>query len=244
MLEVSGISVLTAFLAGAVSFLSPCVLPLVPGYVSYVAGHSMDTAAHRPGRTAAVGLSLCFVLGFATVFVALGAGASALSQALLRYKYEAGIAGGVLVILFGLMTTGLLRLMLLQRDLRFMPTLSGGTPFAAYVLGLAFAFGWTPCIGPVLGAIFAAAATNTTGAQGTVLLATYAAGLGVPFLLVAAFADAFLRGPFRRLRRLGRSLQLVAGGVMIVMGVAMITGDLNDFSIWMLRLFPGLGAVG
>lgn len=245
VLELSGAGLLTSFAAGAVSFLSPCVLPLVPGYVSYVAGRSVDPDAVAPGRVAMIGLGLCFVFGFGTVFVALGTGASLIGSALLRYRYEAGLVGGVIVILFGLMTAGLIRLMPLQRDLRFMPTLAGGTPLAAYVLGLAFAFGWTPCIGPVLGAIFAVAATNTTGAQGLVLLAVYAAGLGVPFLLVAAFADAFLRGPLRcPLRRVGQYLQPVAGGVMVLMGVAMITGDLNVFSIWMLELFPSLGAVG
>nr|WP_314070939.1 cytochrome c biogenesis CcdA family protein [uncultured Roseococcus sp.] len=235
---------LTAFLAGMVSFLSPCVLPLVPGYVSYVVGRSADAERAAPGRAATIGLGFCFVLGFATVFVAMGAGASALSQTLLRYRYEAGIAGGVVVILFGLMTAGVLRLMPLQRDFRFMPALSGGTPLSAYVLGLAFAFGWTPCIGPVLGAILAMTATTEINHLGIVLLATYAAGLGVPFLLVAAFSDAFLRGPFRALRRVGRVLQLVAGGVMVVMGVAMITGHLTDFAILMLQLLPWLGSIG
>ncbi len=242
LLQMSGL--LTAFMAGMVSFLSPCVLPLVPGYVSYVAGRSVAAERAAPGRLATVGLGLCFVLGFATVFVAMGAGASALSQALIRYRYEAGVAGGVVVVLFGLMTAGVLRLVPLQRDLRFMPALSGGTPPAAYVLGLAFAFGWTPCIGPVLGAILAVAATSDTGHLGVVLLATYAAGLGMPFLLVAAFADAFLRGPFRALRRAGRVLQLAAGGVMVAMGVAMITGHLTDFAILVLQLFPWLGSIG
>ena len=242
LLQMSGL--LTAFMAGMVSFLSPCVLPLVPGYVSYVAGRSVAAERAAPGRLATVGLGLCFVLGFATVFVAMGAGASALSQALIRYRHEAGIAGGVVIILFGLMTAGILRLMPLQRDLRFMPTLSGGTPPSAYVLGLAFAFGWTPCIGPVLGAILAMTATGDISHLGVVLLATYAAGLGVPFLLVAAFADAFLRGPFRALRCIGSVLQLAAGGVMVLMAVSMITGHLTDFAVLMLRFFPSLGSIG
>ena len=242
LLQMSGL--LTAFLAGMVSFLSPCVLPLVPGYVSYVAGRSVATEQGVANRLATVGLGFCFVLGFATVFVLMGAGASALRSALLRYRYEAGIVGGVVVILFGLMTAGILRLMPFQRDLRFMPNLSGGTPLSAYLLGLAFAFGWTPCIGPVLGAILALTATSDVSHLGTVLLATYAAGLGVPFLLVAACADAFLRGPFRRLRRIGRVLQFIVGGVMVVMGVAMITGHLTDFAILMLELFPSLASIG
>lgn len=243
LLQMSGL--LTAFAAGMVSFLSPCVLPLVPGYVSYVAGRSVAAGrAATPGRLATVGLGLCFVLGFAAVFVAMGAGASALGQALLRYRYEAGIVGGVVVVLFGLMTMGVLRLMPLQRDLRFMPALSGGTPLSAFVLGLAFGFGWTPCIGPVLGAILAITATGDVSHLGVVLLAAYAAGLGVPFLLVAASADAFLRGPFRALRRVGRVLQIAAGGVMVAMGAAMITGRLTDFAVLMLRLFPRLGSIG
>ena len=242
LLQMSGL--LTAFMAGMVSFLSPCVLPLVPGYISYVAGTTAGSVATLPSRLTTFGLGLCFVLGFSTVFVAMGAGASALSHTLLRYRYEAGIVGGVVVILFGLLTAGLLRLMPLQRDLRFMPMFRGGTPVSAYVLGLDFAFGWTSCIGPVLGTILAITATGEISHLGILLLATYAAGLGVPFLLVAVFAEAFLRGPFRPLRRFGAMLQLVAGGVMVVMGVAMITGHLTDFAILMLQLFPALGTIG
>jgi len=242
LLQMSGL--LTAFLAGMVSFLSPCVLPLVPGYVSYVAGRAVALDRPPADRLATVCLGLCFVLGFTTVFVVMGAGASFLSQALLRYRYEAGIVGGAVVILFGLMTMGLLKLMPLQRDLRFMPSISGGTPLAAYVLGLAFAFGWTPCIGPVLGTILAMTATSDVNHLGIVLLATYAAGLGVPFLLVAAFANAFLRGPFRTMRKVGRTLQVIAGVVMVAMGVAMITGRLTDLAVLMLQMFPALGRIG
>ena len=147
MLDLSSIGILTAFAAGAISFLSPCVPPLVPAYVSYVAGESLN-GPERPASSAAklptLGLSMFFVLGFSTVFVILGASATALGQLLLRYRYEANILGGAVVIAFGLFMMGLLRLPWFQRELRFHTTVPGGRPLGAYVLGLAFAFGWTP----------------------------------------------------------------------------------------------------
>lgn len=243
MLEASGIGVLTAFAAGAVSFLSPCVLPLVPGYVSYVAGRS--TAGGGDGSADAartLGLSLCFVLGFSTVFVLLGAGANALGGFLLQHRDRANLVGGVVVILFGLFATGLVRLPWLERDVRWRAaSLPGGDPAAAYLLGVAFAFGWTPCIGPVLGAILTVSATSDGG--GVALLAVYSLGLGVPFVLAALFTGGFV-GRLRAMRRLGRALQLAAGGVMILMGLAMITGRLGEVAFWFLSTFPALGRIG
>src|SRR5918996_2235861 len=169
MLELSSIGVLTAFAAGAISFLSPCVLPLVPAYVSYVAGESLNGAergASPAAKLPALGLSVFFVLGFSTVFVILGASATALGQLLLAYRYELNIIGGTVVIAFGLFMMGLLRLPWFQRDLRFHTTIPGGRPLGAYMLGLAFAFGWTPCIGPVLGAILTVSAVSTTVSSG------------------------------------------------------------------------------
>src|SRR5260370_3578328 len=141
---ISNIGMATAFAAGVVSFLSPCVLPLVPGYVSYVSGNALGAPERSAGgRLSALFLSICFVLGFSTVFVALGATATAISRLLLQYRYEANLAGGAIVILFGVFMTGLISMPWLQRDLRFHQTLRGGRPIGAYVLGLAFAFGWT-----------------------------------------------------------------------------------------------------
>src|SRR5258708_15044420 len=154
MAGISGLALLTSFAAGAVSFLSPCVLPLVPGYVSYIAGDSLaagEAATDTGSRVAALRLSALFVLGFSTVFVSLGASATALGQFLLAYRYEANLIAGGLVILFGLLMIGLVRWPFLQRDFRLHVHIPGGRPIAAYLLGLAFAFGWTPCIGPVLG---------------------------------------------------------------------------------------------
>jgi cytochrome c-type biogenesis protein len=246
MLEISNIGVLTAFAAGLISFLSPCVLPLVPGYVSYVAGQSVMASPAR-GMTAlrlsAVGLGSCFVLGFSTVFVLLGAGATALGQLLLAYRYELNVVGGAIVVLFGLFLVDLLRPAWLLRDLRLHAAIAGGHPLSAYVLGLAFAFGWTPCIGPVLGAILTVSAASATVAGGVALLAIYSLGLGVPFLLAAAFTDGFA-SRLRIVARLGRVLQLLAGAIMVVMGIAMITGQLSGFAYWLLESFPILARVG
>jgi cytochrome c-type biogenesis protein len=168
-------------------------------------------------------LSAIFVLGFSTIFVALGATATALSHLLFAYRYEASIAGGALVALFGLFITGVVRLPLLQRDLRFHDAIPGGRPTGAYLLGVAFGFGWTPCIGPILGAILTVSAISSTASTGVALLSAYAVGLGVPFLASALFADGLTRR-LKAVHGLGRALQVGAGGVMIVMGVAMMTG--------------------
>jgi len=236
-----------AFAAGMVSFLSPCVLPLVPAYVSYVAGQSQTALAHRrPARQrlSALWLSGIFALGFGTVFVALGAGASLLGNLLQQYRQEAGFVGGAIVFVFGLLMIGMSRGMpWLQREWRFHPNLPGGRPAGAFVLGLAFGFGWTPCIGPVLGAILTLGATQSPDAGATQLLAVYAAGLGLPFVVVAAFTRE-IAAHLRPLRRLGWALQLAAGTILAAMGVAMMTGHLSRFAYWLLETFPALGRIG
>jgi cytochrome c-type biogenesis protein len=247
-MEVSSIGIATAFAAGVVSFLSPCVLPLVPGYVSYVAGRTIspDGFTTETGFTAAVrtfGLSLCFVLGFSTVFVLLGASATAMSGLLRTHLYEANLIGGAIVIVLGLFTTGLVPMPWLDRDLRVHASPSSAGPWAAYLLGLAFAFGWTPCIGPVLGAILTLSAANATAGSGTALLAVYSLGLGLPFILAALFMRGFM-AKMKAMRRTGRVLKIVAGGVMMLMGIAMITGHLTRFAFWLLAIFPALGQIG
>jgi cytochrome c-type biogenesis protein len=245
-MEPSIASMTAVFVAGIVSFLSPCVLPLVPGYVSYIAGHSIpDSSKSRPliVRVQALALSVCFVLGFATIFVILGASATALGQALISYRYELNLIGGVIVIGFGLFATGLLHPSWLQRDFRVDIVLPGGRPAAAYLLGMAFAFGWTPCIGPVLGAILTISATTATVAEGVKFLAIYSLGLGIPFLLVAAFTGGLL-ARLKSVGRVGRILQIVAGSIMVLMGAAIITGQLSTFSFWLLETFPLLSTIG
>ncbi|MGV8838866.1 MAG: cytochrome c biogenesis CcdA family protein [Bauldia sp.] len=247
MFEISGVGVFAAIAAGAVSFLSPCVLPLVPGYVSYIAGSAdlvlEEGPARRASRARILGLSLIFVLGFTTIFVSLGAGATAVGGFLLRYKSEAAIAGGVLIALFGLFTTGLAKIPVLQRDLRFHQRIRGGSTGGAYLLGLAFGFGWTPCIGPILGSILSVSATLSTMGSGIALLTFYSLGLGVPFLLAGFFARG-LAGRLRGIGGVGRALNIAAGGVMIVMGIALATGTLTRLSFWLLNTFPVFGRIG
>lgn len=245
-MEVSGIGVLGALAAGFVSFLSPCVLPLVPAYISYIAGESLsdlEGRRRRATRSAAIGLSLLFVAGFSTVFILFGASATAAGDLLFSYRYELSIAAGIIVILFGLIMMGALRLTPLQRDLRFHLDLPGGRPVGAYVLGAAFAFGWTPCIGPVLASILALAAVNSTVSGGVVLLAVYSIGLGIPFVAAAAFTGVFLRHS-KGLGRFGQRIQMVAGAVLVLMGIAMLTGYLSVLAFWLLETFPFLQSIG
>jgi cytochrome c-type biogenesis protein len=244
--DLTVLAVLTSFGAGIVSFLSPCVLPLVPGYVVYVAGQSLGGTVSTgmiATRSVALIASLFFVLGFSTVFVILGASATMLGRLLLSYRYEASLVGGTVIAIFGVFTLGLFRLPWLQRDFRFHLDMPGGRPVAAYIIGLAFAFGWTPCIGPILGTILMTSAVSATAAQGAALLAVYSLGLGLPFLGAAVFTDALL-GRLRALRRVGRSLQIGAGAVMVAMGVAMIAGEFNDMSYWLLDTFPVFARIG
>ena len=248
MIETNILGPAAAFAAGIVSFLSPCVLPLVPAYVSYVAGQSAAHASPAHGaavtRASTAVLSTVFVRGFSTVFIALGASATTLGGWLLQYRYEANLIGGAIVVLFGVLMLGVARpLSWFQRDLRFHPSCAGGHPAAAYALGLAFGFGWTPCIGPILGAILTVGAVQSSVKEGVILLGFYAAGLGVPFLLAALFMRGLL-SRFQSFRRVGAVLQTVAGLVMVLMGIAMITGHLTSFAIWLLKTFPALGRIG
>jgi cytochrome c-type biogenesis protein len=244
MAELSLIGLLTAFAAGVISFLSPCVLPLVPGYVSFVAGSSIEQLRDGSARRArALTLAATFVLGFSVVFVALGASATALGSLLLGYRYELGIVAGVIVLLFGLHMLGIAPLRLMDRDARFHLDLAGGRTLSAFVLGLAFAFGWTPCIGPVLGAILTLSASTADVAKGSLLLAVYSLGLGLPFLLAALFTGTLL-ARLKALGRAGRNLQRAAGGLLVAMGLLMVTGQLEVVAYWLLKTFPGLASIG
>ena len=240
---------MTAFAAGLISFLSPCVLPLVPAYLSYVAGQSLhrnvnDAPTDPRSRASAALLSGCFILGFSAVFIALGASASAIGRLLLQYRYEAGIAGGALVTLFGLlMLVGTGRIPFLQRGFHFHVEGVAGRPLSGFALGVAFAFGWSPCIGPILGAILTVAAVGDSNLAGVQLLGAYSLGLAVPFFLSALFLHE-MTGRWKRLRGAGRWLQTAAAVVMVVMGIAIMTGELTTFSYWLLETFPALGKIG
>ncbi|PLC48100.1 cytochrome C biogenesis protein [Pollutimonas subterranea] len=249
MLELTTIGLLTAFVAGIASFLSPCVLPLVPGYLSYIAGGSMESGASsakaRAARWRTLGLSACFVLGFSLVFLILGASITAIGRLFLSYRYELNIVAGVIIVVAGLLIMGVVRAPVwTQRYYRFEPGAGvGGNPWSATVLGMAFGFGWTPCIGPVLGGILVLGATSQSVGQGMLLLGIYALGLGVPFLLSAYFMAPFMRR-LGALRRTGRYLQIVTGAILVLMGIAVASGQLVRFAIWLLKTFPALGSIG
>jgi cytochrome c-type biogenesis protein len=244
MAELSLIGVLSAFAAGVISFLSPCVLPLVPGYVSFVAGSSLeDLRDGAAPRARSLTLAATFVLGFALVFVALGASATALGSVLLSYKLQLGVIAGVVVILFGLHLLGLTPLRLMNQEARFHIETGAGRAAGAFVLGIAFAFGWTPCIGPVLGAILTLSASTADVAKGSLLLAVYSLGLGLPFLLAALFTGTLL-ARMKALGRAGRNLQRAAGGLLVAMGLLMVTGQLEVVAYWLLETFPALASIG
>lgn len=240
MPEILDVVVDWAFLAGMVSFLSPCVLPLVPGYVSYIAGHSLEELIGAPSakvRLTVLMLSGCFVLGFSAVFIALGASATALSQFMQSYRAEADIIAGTVVVIFGLMLTGLVRIPFLNMELRFRTIGREGSALGALTLGSAFAFGWTPCIGPVLGAVLTLSAATETVGGGVMLLSVYSLGLAVPFLLVAAFTGGFV-AKLRCLGGIGRRVQVLSGAILMFIGAAMAFGYLTMFGTWMLNALP------
>lgn len=242
------VSIIVAFLAGVLSFLSPCVLPLVPPYLCFLAGTSLDDlTSDEPhtdeiNRQALIG-SLYFIAGFSTIFIALGATASAVGQLLVSNLNVLAKVGGVMIIIMGLHFLGLFRIAFLGRQARHHgPSVTSG-PVGAYAMGLAFAFGWTPCIGPVLAAILAVAASEQSVVKGAGLLAVYSAGIGVPFLLAAFAVKPFMRFLQRFKSQLGR-VEKVMGGLLVVTGVLFLTGDMSRFSYWLLETFPVLGKIG
>ena len=237
-------AMLVALLGGLISFLSPCVLPIVPPYLAYMSGSSVgeisgDTAVRRRATFAA----LCFVLGLSTVFLLLGFAASAFGAFFLSNQVLFTRIAGAVVIIFGLHFIGVFRIPFLDTDARFDAGDQGGSAFGAYVLGLAFAFGWTPCIGPQLGAILSIAATEGSVAKGTFLLGIYAAGLGIPFLLAAMFMTRAL-GLMNRMKRHMALIEKAMGALLLLVGFAMITGAFTAFSYWLLEKFPALATLG
>lgn len=241
-------SVLIAVLAGVVSFLSPCVLPLVPPYLGYMAGVSLEELANdeEDNRAAARRVfltSLVFVLGFSTVFVMLGATASLLGQIIRQYLDFLGYIAGAVIIIMGLHFLGVFRIGLLYREARFQVTRKPAGPLGAYVMGLAFGFGWTPCIGPVLAGILTFAAAKDTVGQGVMLLTAYAVGLGIPFLIASLFAGPFLKF-MKRFRKHMGAVEKTMGGMLVVTGVLFLTGQMAVFSYWLLETFPAFQTIG
>ena len=262
------VSVPAAVLAGLISFLSPCVLPLVPPYLVYLTGATIEHVANdegvRASKRAVMTAALMFVLGFSTIFVTLGATASFVGRGLreIRVAYLQMLAdiqaalgfrlplpddpfaflAGIVIIIMGLHFLGLTRIGLLMREGRLTAPKPVGL-WGAYVMGLAFAFGWTPCIGPILAAILSVAATEATVTKGAMLLAVYSAGLGIPFLL-AAFAIEQFSSLFMRMKHHLDSVERVMGVLMVVTGIGFLTGAVSNVSTWLLETFPALQNFG
>jgi cytochrome c-type biogenesis protein len=252
LVSIAEISLLSALIAGALSFLSPCVLPLVPPYLCYMAGISVDqfrgggaaVAVQAGGtRKAVLMAALFFTLGFATVFVALGAGASTIGVLLRQHLDLLSKIGGLIIIVMGLNFLGIFRIGLLAREARFQGGGQPATLSGAYVMGLAFAFGWTPCIGPVLAAILGVAASRDTVSEGAMLLAIYSLGLAVPFWIAAGFSGAFMRFLTRFRRHLGL-VEKAMGVFLILTGLAFIFGFVTSAAIWFQQTFPILMQIG
>jgi cytochrome c-type biogenesis protein len=216
---------IAAFLAGLISFLSPCVLPLVPGYVSLISGAGVEELKSNDAQLLRKVMlnSLAFIVGFSIVFIALGAISTEVGQMLRYYKSTLGRVAGVVIIVFGLHLTGIFRIKWLYTDARLHGVKGGSTPWGAFVIGFAFAFGWTPCVGPILALILGFAAAQDSILKGIALLAIYSMGLAVPFLVTSVGIERFLRF-YSRFRSHMHALEVASGALLIVLGSLLVAG--------------------
>jgi cytochrome c-type biogenesis protein len=237
-------AMIVALAAGVLSFLSPCVLPVVPPYLAYMGGVSVtDMEKASTARRRVFIAALFFVMGLSTVFLLLGIAFSTMGRMLIGVQEYFVIGAGLVVMVLGAHFVGVFRIGFLDREMRLDAGDKGGSAFGAYLLGLAFAFGWTPCLGPVLGAILSLAASEADVGRGTVLLGAYAVGLGIPFLLVAAFFPR-LKGVMGWMKRHMRQIEATSGLLLWTVGLMMLTGQFAAFSFWLLERFPFLASVG
>jgi cytochrome c-type biogenesis protein len=231
-----------ALVAGILSFASPCVLPLIPAYISFLGGASMDQLTAKDGVDKATArrifyAALAFVLGFSTVFISLGATATAVSGVLARNSILLGQIAGVVIVIFGLHFMGVFRISFLNFEKRFNVQNKPAGVVGSYILGLAFAFGWTPCVGPILASVLMVAASGESVLYGTSLLAVYAAGLGIPFLIAALAVKPFMNF-MKRFRQHMHKVEIAVGSLLVVTGVVIFTGDINQVANWLLETFP------
>jgi cytochrome c-type biogenesis protein len=237
-------AMLVALAAGVLSFLSPCVLPIVPPYLAYMGGISMGDMTGTSGAVVArrrvIVPALFFVMGLSTIFLLLGFTASAFGTFVLQNQLLLARISGVVIIIFGLHFLGVFRIAILDREMRMDAGDRGGSAAGAYVLGLAFAFGWTPCIGPQLGAILSLAAQEGSMERGTLLLGVYALGLGLPFLLAAIYIERSMVF-MAKLKKHMKLIERLMGTLLLIVGLALLTGAFTDFSYWMLETYEVLG---
>jgi len=242
------VTILGAFIAGLLSFLSPCVLPLVPAYLSYISGVSVDALrqssnGNRSMRRTAILQSLWFILGFSLVFIALGASATWLGQWLLANMGILGKIAGLIIFIFGLHYTGLIRIPFLMMEARLdTQTVNARSGLGALMLGSAFAFGWTPCIGPILGAILAVASAQQHITQGILLLVAYSFGLAIPFLLAALATDSFLNWSQRFKQHL-HTIEIISGCLLMLVGALIFLGSFSLLASWLIQYFPWLADI-
>lgn len=223
-----------AFLAGLISFLSPCVLPLVPGYVSLISGAGLEELKSPQAQLMRRVMinSIGFIIGFSVVFITLGAISTSVGQVAARYKHTLSIFAGVVVIIFGLHLTGIFKIKALYTDARLHNVKGSSTLLGAFVIGFAFAFGWTPCLGPILSGILALAAEQDTVVKGVILLSVYSLGLAVPFLATSLLMERFLKF-YSRFRRHMHALEIASGGLLIALGVLLVIGRFTLISSWL-----------
>ncbi len=235
----------SAAIAGILSFLSPCVLPLVPPYLVFISGVSLDDLKRGAGKSQndVMLAALAFVLGFATIFVALGATASVLAQVLRDQLWLLSKIAGVFIIVMGLNFLGVFRLTIFKREARYQHEAKPVGLLGSYAIGLAFAFGWTPCIGPVLAVILSVAAASESVVQGAMLLLVYSLGLGIPFLIAAFAMNKFLSFFARFKTRLGQVEKLI-GALLVIAGIMFLTSWHQNVAFWLIETFPGLAALG
>ncbi|MGB7285885.1 MAG: cytochrome c biogenesis protein CcdA [Salaquimonas sp.] len=237
-----------AFLAGLLSFVSPCVLPIVPPYLAYLAGVSFSELSEEDTRTQAASKrillsSIAFVLGFTTVFVALGATASIIGQTVAQYFNILSIIAGAVIAIMGLHFLGVFRIGFLYREARIDVQKKPAGLIGAYVIGLAFAFGWTPCVGPVLAAILFVAGSEDTALRGASLLAVYSLGIGIPFIIAGAFASRFIKWA-NRFKKHMRRIEQTMGLLLIITGILFMTGQMSRIAQWLLETFPVFATIG
>ena len=241
------VSHLAAVGAGLLSFLSPCVLPLVIPYLAFLGGVTLQDSDPETSSGATLRrvlpAALAFVLGFSTIFMALGATASALSGLITRYIHVLAPVAGVIIILLGLHFLGVFRILALFREARFHIDARPAGLLGAYVVGLAFAFGWTPCVGPILAAILMVAGSEGSLTYGASLLGAYALGLGIPFLAAAVAVQPFMAFLKHFRRHLGK-VEKAMGGLLVATGLLFMTGSMSDIAYWLLETFPALGRIG
>ena len=240
------ISYFYVVLAGLLSFLSPCVLPIVPGYLCFLAGTSLDKIASGEDASKERNVfyfALSFVFGFSTVFILLGASATLLSGLVYEYLDILRVIGGIIIIIFGIHFMQIIQLPFLNRDTRYQIESYRPGIVGSYVIGLSFAFGWTPCIGPILGSVLSIAASSETVTYGIVLLMLYSAGLGIPFLLAAYAINGFMRF-LSKIRNYIRAIEIFTGVLLVIFGILILTNRIQELAFFFIKYFPFLTQFG